>query len=145
MQKKHLKVGSYPRISATEQNNGIVKLTNIPNHKNYRSLSNFISVSFLGGVFFHSYTASLDMKIHAVQIKNRKLNEYLAEFIVYLIKRSVKNISYGNQLSSKDLPEKKLYLPINSQCEPDYEFMEVYMQELEQKNLRKYLAFKNLN
>ncbi len=142
VQKKYLKIGTRPRISATDQNNGIVKFTEISNHKNYRELNNFISVSFLGSVFYHSYTANLDMKIHAIQIKNKKLNRYLAEFIVYLIKRSANNISYGNQLSSRDLPKKKIFLPITSQGDPDYKFMEDYMRALEYIRLEDYILNK---
>ena len=136
--KKYLKKGNIPRISATEQNNGIVEFTEKSNHKNFRTNINFISVSFLGAVFYHKLTASLDMKIHTVQLKNRVFNKYLAEFIVHTLKRSVGNTSYGNQVSSTDLPNKKVFLPINSQGEPDYEFMEAYMRAKEQEKINAY-------
>lgn len=136
--KQFLKKGRLPRISATEQNNGISLFTKKSAYNNYRTLNNFISVSFLGAVFYHPYTASLDMKIHAVQIKNKVFNKYLAEFIVYTLKRSFGNTSYGNQVSSTDLPNKKVFLPVTKENEPDYAFMENYMREKEQEKINAY-------
>lgn len=136
--KKFLRKGEIPRISATEQNNGVAVFTKKSTHNNYRTLNNFISVSFLGAVFYHPYIASLDMKIHAVQIRNKVFNKYLAEFIVYTLKRSVGNTSYGNQVSSTDLPNKKVFLPVTKKNEPDYVFMEVYMRDIEQKKIKVY-------
>jgi hypothetical protein len=136
--KKYLKEGDIPRISATEQSNGVDSFTEKSTHKNFRTNTNFISVSFLGAIFYHSYTASLDMKIHTIQIKNRVLNKYLAKFIVYALKCSIGNTSYGNQVSSTDLPKKKLYLPINSKGKPDYDFMESFIRIKEQEKLNIY-------
>jgi len=139
--KKFLKKGNYPRITATEQDNGVADFTTISAHKNFRTLNNFISVSFLGGVFYHSYTASLDMKIHAVQIKNVKLNKYLAEFITYTLKRLAGNTSYGNQVSSTDLLNKKIFLSITHKGNPDYSFMETFMRKIEHKKLKAYKKY----
>lgn len=136
--KKFLKKGNLPRISATEQNNGVVVFTDKVTHKNFRTNTNFISVSFLGAVFYHQYMASLDMKIHTIQIKKKKLNKYLAEFIILALKRSVGNTTYGNQVSSSDLPNKKVFLPVNKKGEPDYEFMESYMRTKEQEKITAY-------
>lgn len=136
--KEILKKGNIPRITATDNNNGIYGFYQKVNHKNYRELTNFISVSFLGSVFYHSYTASLDMKIHSIQIPNKELNTYLAEFIVLCIKRTVSIFSYGDQLSSSDLPKKKILLPINSKGEPDYAFMEQFMRQKEQEKIDKF-------
>ncbi|NMR34406.1 restriction endonuclease subunit S [Chryseobacterium aquaticum] len=136
--KEILKKGNIPRITATDNNNGIYGFYQKVNHKNYREVANFISVSFLGSVFYHSYTASLDMKIHTIQIPEKELNTYLAEFLVLCIKRTVSIFSYGDQLSSSDLPKKKILLPINSKDEPDYAFMEQYMRQKEQEKKDKF-------
>ena len=52
--KRYLKDGQTPRISATNINNGILGyFEDVPNDKNYRCFENFISVSFLGTIFYH--------------------------------------------------------------------------------------------
>jgi len=139
--KEVLKKGTIPRITATDNNNGVFDFYQKVHHKNYRELNNFISVSFLGSVFYHSYTASLDMKIHAIQLTNKELNNYLAEFIVLCLKRTTAIFSYGDQLSSSDLPKKKILLPINSKGEPDFEFMEQFMHYKEHEKLDKFQKY----
>lgn len=143
--KTELKDGSIARITATDNNNGIIGFYKKSNHKNYRELTNFISVSFLGSVFYHPYTASLDMKIHAVQVPNLELNRFIGEFLVLCLKRTASYSSYGNQLSSSDLPKKKILLPINTKGNPDFEYMENYIKRIEQEKLLKYINHKQLN
>ena len=136
--KEVLKKGKNARLTATDNNNGVFDFYEKMEHKNYREVSNFISVSFLGSVFYHPYSASLDMKIHAVQIPNIELNRYIAGFLVFCFKRMASNYSYGDQLSSTDLPKKKILLPVNSKGEPDYAFMENYMRQKETELLKQY-------
>ncbi|WP_237374077.1 restriction endonuclease subunit S [Streptococcus ruminantium] len=120
--------GEIPRITATDVNNGIGLFTNRMNSKNYRLFKNFISVSFLGSIFYHSYEASLDMKIHGLQIKDREFSPNLAKFIITCLKNSLSTASYGNQLSSKDLLTKSILLPVKNDGTPDWTFMEEYVQ-----------------
>ncbi len=142
---KELIQGNTPRITASENDNGVIGCFSNSSNKNYRELSNFISISFLGGVFYHPYTASLDMKIHAITIPNFKLNRYIGTFLVAALRRSVSYASYGNQLSSTDLPKKKILLPMDAYGNPDYEFMENYMREIEKKQYILYLQSVKIN
>lgn len=142
--KEILKKGKIARITATDNNNGIFDFYQKVDSKNYRELTNFISVSFLGSVFYHQYTASLDMKIHALQIKNKELNSELAKFLIICIKRSVSIFSYGDQLSSTDLPKRKILLPVNSKNEPDFVFMEAYIKQLKNEKLKTYSNYISL-
>lgn len=139
-----LKKGKTARLTATDNNNGIFDFYENVKHKNYRVLTNFISISFLGSVFYHPYTASLDMKIHAVQIPNFELNRYVAEFLVLCFKRMASGFSYGDQLSSTDLPKKRILLPTNDNGQPDYVYMENYMKALEYEKLKQYLDYKKI-
>lgn len=136
--KGELKNGQIPRITASEANNGVIGTFAHSAHKNYRSLTNFISVSFLGGVFYHPYTASLDMKIHAVQVPELELSKPLGTFLVSVLKQTVSSFSYGDQLSSTDLPKKKILLPVDSSGSPDWQFMTEYMKAHEQKLIGRY-------
>jgi hypothetical protein len=144
LSKEVLKKGKIARITATDNNNGIFDFYQKVDEKNYRELTNFISVSFLGSVFYHSYTASLDMKIHAIQLKGIELNSELAKFLIICIKRSVSIFSYGDQLSSTDLPKRKILLPTNSKGEPDFKFMEAYINHLKKEKLKLYLNHINI-
>lgn len=105
VKKSELKRGNIPRITVTSQNNGIYDFYQ-PNNV-ARLYENFISVSFLGTIFYHPYIASLDMKVHCLKLIDRNLNKYLAKFIISALNQNLLQYSYGNQLSSTDLPRKK--------------------------------------
>lgn len=141
--KKLFKKGNVARITATDSNNGVFDYYAEVKHKNCRTVTNFISVSFLGSVFYHPYKASLDMKIHSVQLKELEFNKYLAHFIVLALKRTTSLFSYGNQLSSSNLPKKKIFLPINKKGELDFEFMESYVKQKAQIKIKDYKDYIN--
>ena len=126
--KDYLFEGKTPRITVTSQNNGIDGYYS-SNDKNYRVFENFISVSFLGTIFYHPYKASIDMKVHCLKLKDKALNFNISMFLISEIKKSIENASYGNQLSSTDLPHKKIMIPVNDEGKPDYVFMEECIKE----------------
>ena len=97
---------------------------------------NFISVSFLGGVFYHPHQVSIDMKVHVLIPREIKLNECIAQFIIVLIKNNLLHSSYGNQLSSTDLPRIKIMLPIDSAGNPNWQYMEDFIKAKELKQIK---------
>ncbi|MBQ7630313.1 MAG: restriction endonuclease subunit S, partial [Selenomonadaceae bacterium] len=140
--KGNLIFGKTPRITVTSQNNGIYDFYSSED-ENYRLQENFISVSFLGDCFFHKYTASLDMKVHCLKLLNFELNEYVALFLIQTLKQMTKNFNYGDQLSSTDIVDKKILLPVDNSGAPDYIFMENFMRRIEEKLLQLYREFIN--
>ena len=121
--------GNLPRITAKATENGVDDFT--APYIRYRLNKNCVSVSFLGNAFYQPYEASYDMKIHSVTIKGRKLNRYIGLFIANQFNREFKKFSYGNQLSSTDLPKQNVLLPVTADKQPDWQFMENYMREQE--------------
>ena len=139
--KAKLHSGTTPRITVTSVNNGVDGFYSCTD-KNYRCHNNFISVSFLGDCFYHGYLASLDMKVHSLQFKDYKLTPCVALFMVACLKNNTKVHSYGNQLSSTDLPMKNILLPKNEVTGlPDYEFMEKYVMNIVLRKYTSYLDF----
>ena len=132
IKKSKFKKSDIPRITVKETNNGIDNFV-FSTDKNFRAYKNFISVSFLGGAFYHPYEASIDMKVHALIPLDRELNRYTADFLISTIKNNIIHSSYGNQLSSTDLPRTKIMLPIDKQGNPNWHFMEEYIKERESK------------
>lgn len=62
--------GSIYRISVKSDNNGIIGKYGTENNHKARHFKNFISVNFFGGVFYHPYDASVEMKVHTLKLKN---------------------------------------------------------------------------
>lgn len=135
--------GKIPRITATDSNNGTTAFTQELCQHNFKKFKNFISVSFLGSVFYQSNEVSLDMKIHGLKIKNKELNTHIALFLIPLIKQFSFKYTYGYQLSTSILKTQKIILPIDSNGNPHYAFMESTMRNLEQKHLRGVFEYFN--
>ena len=131
--KRNLLDGKIPRISATNINNGILGYYEDVQNKCYRVFENFISVSFLGTIFYHPYRASLDMKIHCLKLINRDLNKYIAFYFISIIKKVIEETEYNDQISSTVLPFIEIKLPVTSKGEPDWQYMEDFIKGLESR------------
>ena len=130
MSKKDLEDGDIPRVTVSNFNNGITGYYADSDDKNYRTYQNFISVSFLGTVFYQPDKVSLDMKVHCLKPLNYELNTYSAGYIVSIIRKTISNFAYSDQLSSTVLAELEFALPITSDGKPDWDYMESYMKAI---------------
>jgi hypothetical protein len=75
--------GVTPRISAKSDNNGILGYFDTENLASARHFENFISVNFFGtdgGIFYHPYMASVEMKVHTLKIRKRLVNDRVSIF-----------------------------------------------------------------
>ena len=130
MPKKDLEDGGIPRVTVSNFNNGITGYYADSDDKNYRTYQNFISVSFLGTVFYQPDKVSLDMKVHCLKPLNYELNTYSAGYIVSIIRKAISNFAYSDQLSSTVLAELEFALPATSDGKPDWDYMESYMKAI---------------
>ena len=136
--------GGTPRISVKGVNNGIHGYFKDIDSKDYRVNENFISFSFLGTCFYHPYKASLDMKVHSIKPKNYALNIFSGLFLVNVLKNSFRGI-YDDQISSSDLKQETIKLPIDSKGNIDWNFMEKSIKQTKsevEKILQSYKVLK---
>ena len=141
IRQNELWIWDIPRITATDTKNGVGLFTSRLNHKNYRVLENCITISFLGSVFYQKNQVSLDIKIHAVKIKEKELNNYIALFLIPFLKSFALKYSYWYQLSTSVLKSQKLLLPVTKLEQPDWNFMENYIKNREEKILKKTIPY----
>lgn len=130
-----LEDGATPRITVTGSNNGIFGFYDYcgKNIADYRVFNNFVSVSFLGTVFYQEGDATLDMKVHCLKPQGITLNKYTGRFLVGAIRASLRESTYSDQISSSILPEMSIKLPSTPNGDPDWAYMESYMANLETK------------
>ena len=132
VKKTDLVDGDTPRITVKGTDNGILGYYDVvKSNPNYRVYENFISVSFLGTVFYQEGKASLDMKVHCLKLKDCELNKYLGLFLVTSIKKSLKESRYSDQISSTVLPQIEIRLPTNKEGKPNFSYMESCMRHIE--------------
>jgi hypothetical protein len=144
-----LKIGMIPRISAKSDNNGILGYFDTTNIEHARHFQNFITVNFFGsdgGIFFHPYIASVEMKVHTLKINHVDMNKKSGNFIACALKPALKGFGYGTQLSSSKLRNSnfKIQLPIKD-SQIDFEFIESFISDLRKIYIDDLEDYLNLN
>ena len=81
------------------------------------------------------------MKIHILKLKNIELNKYLGLYLTTTLNNQMNKYDYGNQLSLATLKKGKILLPINCENEPDFEYMENIMINIEKEQIKKYIDY----
>jgi len=141
-----LKNGKIPRISAKSDNNGVIGYFDTTDLQKARHFENFISVNFFGadgGIFYHPYKASVEMKVHTLKIPNISFNVKTGNFIATALKLALGGFGYGVQLSSSKLKnlDFNIKLPITAKGGIDYDFMEEFIEELEAYHIEELEAY----
>lgn len=70
-----------------------------------------------------------------------QLNRYVAAFIIPLLKIQLQKFNWGgNGATLGRLKKSKILLPTTPACTPDYDLMETYMREVENRQLEEYIS-----
>lgn len=67
------------------------------------------------------------------------LNRYVGMFITTVADKVRGKYNFNYKRSETRLRREKIQLPVNDSGEPDFEFMEAYMRNVEEKILRRYI------
>jgi len=132
--------GNTPYISATANNNGIGHFVG---NDNPTKESGCLSVNRNGSVgysFYHPYEALFGNDCRKLRPKNP--SKHVGIFISQQITRQRGKYGYGYKMGTARLKRQKIMLPVNDQNEPDYDYMENYMKQLEYNKLNEYLKVK---
>lgn len=131
--------GNNPYIGASSRNNGICHFVS---NENETLESNCISVNRNGSVgyaFFHSYAALYSNDCRKLRPHIR--NEFVSLFIAHQITAQRGKYNYGYKMGTERLKRQKIHLPINDAGEPDFEYMENYIKNIEAEKYRRYLNY----
>lgn len=132
--------GETPYVSSSAFNNGVDNF--IDNRKNVRKFSDCISLANSGSVgsaFFHSY--EFIASDHVTQLIQPKFNKYIYLFLLPIITRLNAKYSFNREINDKRIKREKLLLPIDSKGNPDWQFMESYMKDIESKKMQDILKY----
>ncbi len=140
--KADMKKGAKPFIGATDSNNGI---TQFVSNTNNSEDSNVLGVNYNGSVvenFYHPYKAIFSDDVKRLSFKKNEGNKHLFLFVKTQILKQKAKYQYGYKFNGTRMNKQKIMLPVNDQNEPDYDYMENYMKQLEYKKLNEYLRKK---
>lgn len=130
--------GIFPYITRTDKQNGIDDF--IGNQELYRlNFKGCISVGLDTQTAFwqeNEFYTGQNIQI----ISNDKLNKYNALFFIVQIKNLMKIFSWGGTGATLTrLRRSKILLPTDSQGQPNYDFMEKFMRQIEQRHIKNQL------
>jgi len=143
LRKADHKKGKKPYVSSTALNNGIDGY--VGNKDKVRFFSNCLTIANSGSVgacFYQPF--EFVASDHVTQLKNDKFNPYIYKFLSSIVKRLGVKYSFNREMNDTRIKSEKIMLPVNENNEPDYDYMENYMKQLEYKKLTDYLKYTEL-
>ena len=140
--KADMKHGSRPFIGATDSNNGITAWVENTNE----SLdSAVLGVNYNGSVvetFYHPYECIFSDDVKRLHLKSDvTASAYLMLFLKTMIIQQKIKFAYGYKFNEKRMQMQKIVLPIDNEEQPNWKYMEIYMQRLEQQQIVNYLSY----
>lgn len=140
--KADMKHGSRPFIGATDSNNGITAWVENTNE----SLdSEVLGVNYNGSVvetFYHPYECIFSDDVKRLHLKSDvTASAHLMLFLKTMIIQQKIKFAYGYKFNEKRMQMQKIVLPIDSEEQPNWKYMETYMQRLEQQQIVNYLNY----
>ena len=139
--KENMINGNTPFIGASANNNAV---TNFVSNTNRSLDKNVVNINFNGSVgeaFYHPYTALFSGDVKRLHLKDYPDNEYINLFIITSIKSQKDKYSYGYKFSEKRMIRQYIKLPVNDAGDPDYEYMEQYIKNMEYDKIIEYMAY----
>lgn len=141
--KTDMKSGSCPFIGATDNNNGITVWVNNTNE----SLDcKVVGVNYNGSVvetFYHPYECIFSDDVKRLNLRDeQKESAHLMHFLKTMIIQQKKiKFAYGYKFNEKRMLMQKIILPVDIDGQPHWNYMETYMQNIEQKQILEYLCY----
>lgn len=127
--------GDLPYFSASIINNGLTDFIKNPLFIE----KNRILVSTFGDSYFvkNKFTASDEITL----LHNNYISNLSGRFIANMISSNKQKFAFGYKAFTNRVEKQKILLPVNSSNEPDYEYMETYMKQIQVKKEKQYLDY----
>lgn len=137
--------GVIPFIGATDAGNGI---TEFIGNKNASLDMNVLGVNYNGSVvenFYHPYKAVFSDDVKRLSFSKTVGTKHKFLFCKSAILMQKVKYEYGYKFNGERMKRQKIMLPTDRKGNPDYEYMEQFMVDLEYHKLKRYLDFKSRN
>lgn len=129
--------GQTPYVTATANNNGIGYFVGNQNETLERGCLSVNRNGSVGYCFYHPYDALYGNDTR--KLKPIRSNKYVSLFISMCITNQRAKYGYGYKMGTGRLKRQKILLPIDANNQPNWNYMETYMQNLEQRQILEYL------
>lgn len=127
--------GAIPVVKATTFNNGVDGLSDyIENQPIFENKITVASHGAPGYSYYHDYIFMTSNNVLILSPVGFELNKYIGVFICTCIEKLKTKYSYGKVLGKERLQNEKIWLPVDENNLPNYQFMEDYIKSLVQIN-----------
>lgn len=132
--------GYVPRITCSAENNGFDNTYKNKATENGHVLT--VDSATVGTVFYQETNFIATDHVEKIMLPDIDMNRYIGLFLKTAIENSTNNkYGYGYKFSQNRIKTQIISLPVNNEGKPDYEFMESYMKEKENKMISKYTKY----
>jgi len=131
--------GNKPFVGSTDSNNGI---TGFCDNTNTSEDENLLGVNYNGSVvesFYHPYKALFSDDVKRFHLLNHKGNKYIYLYLKNCILKQQLKYQYGYKFNEQRMRGQYIVLPMTNDNQPDYEYMERYMRNVEHRLLSRYI------
>lgn len=132
---------SIPYISRTRFNNGLELLVEDDGNFTKNPGNTIVFGAENANFFYEPFEYITGNKMY--YIKDSHFNKYVCLFLVALLNKNIgEHFGYSHGLTATRLKRQKIILPVNSEGEPDYKFMENYIKKVQDAKIKKteYIA-----
>lgn len=106
-----------------------------------------LGVNYNGSVvenFYHPYVSIFSDDVKRIKWKNESIaNKYTYLFLKQLILQQKEKYAYGYKFNGSRMKRQKIFLPVDNNEKPDYDYMKKYMQIQEIKNYHDLISYFN--
>lgn len=136
--------GEIPYITRSDIDNGINLFVSDEQILKYKKDSgNVITIGLdTQTVFYQKNSFWTGQNIQV--LRNKNLNYWVAMFVIPLLKIQMEKFSWGSTGATLGrLNRTRIMLPVNSDSQPDWQFMEYFMKQIEQDKIKTILNYYN--
>ena len=133
-------------VASGAANNGVMKCC-APKMGEILDKGNCLTVSPVDGTCFYQPVDFLGRggagsSVLMLYHKSVDMNRYLGLFLAKAVNVATSQYNYGRMANAESIKRSKFQLPITSDGQPDYEYMEQYMRNQEQAIINRYLNYR---
>lgn len=139
-----LKEGDIPLVSAKKFNNGYKSFVAQNNKRSYQGHIITLNIDGDGGAgiaYYQPCEHLLDSHVTALIPKEKNLSKYTLLFIATAITKQRDKYGHGYSIKNDRLNIFRFMLPVDEQENPDFDYMDKYMRNIEYKKLLEYLRY----
>lgn len=133
--------GNIPYVTSGSQNNGVGYFVANRNNTLDKGYIAFNRNGAVGLAFYHPYWSVMGNDCRKIHISKADENIYVGLFVSIAISTQNKSFSYSRKLGTARANKLQVMLPVDTNGEPDYDFMEECGRKMLAKKYVQYLEF----